>query len=272
MSERLTDADLLRTLTEIYTWPSQAYWRYHEIRALEQIPFAKPILEIGCGSGQLTALLVQHVELALDVNPRSVEKARRVSGQVYGDIVCLDARNIARLSSRYGTVFANCVLEHIPGVDAVIKGAFEVLHEGGRLVITVPLREMNNHLSFQSDWYARYRQRQLEHVNLWSGDEWVTALARAGFSEINVKPYLGPDACKRWDRVDALGSLGLGRYQIAPIANRVAGYLVPKALREATARHSLRIFLPHVGLAEDLSSACAAVIVGRRTSKCGQEI
>ena len=155
---------LMTELLRIYNWPSQAYWRYFEVRALRRLVYDEPILEIGCGDGQLTSLILGTVEDAIDINPKSVQKCRKNASHVYRNVRCLDARELQATPSGYGTVFANCVLEHIPDIETVLRGCHRSLRLGGKLVITVPLVRMNDYLLFRQDWYAHLRREQLAHV------------------------------------------------------------------------------------------------------------
>jgi len=55
----------------------------------------------------------------------------------------MDARDLKLDGLTFRTVFANCVLEHVPGVDKVLSMLISVLETGGRIVATVPFVEMN---------------------------------------------------------------------------------------------------------------------------------
>jgi len=138
-------------LLGIYFWPSQAYWRYFEVLALRRLVYNVPILEIGCGGGELTSLILSAVDDAIDINPKSVQRCRRNASHVYRNVRCLDARELQTTESGYGTVFANCVLEHIPDIENVLRACHRSLRPGGKLVITVPLVRMNEYLLFRPE-------------------------------------------------------------------------------------------------------------------------
>jgi SAM-dependent methyltransferase len=71
-------------------------------------------LEIGCGDGQLSSMMFDKIDEAIDINPRSVEKSRRAAGKLYRRVRCLDARQLEFSNGGFGSIFANCVIEHIP--------------------------------------------------------------------------------------------------------------------------------------------------------------
>ena len=135
--------DEMTATLNIYKWPSQAFWRYFELQALKQIEYERPILEIGCGDGQFSSLVFREIDEAIDVNPRSVEKCRRLANHLYRRVQCLDARELQFSEGGYGTIYANCVMEHMPDIEGVLAGCYRGLRPGGKLVMTVPLTQMN---------------------------------------------------------------------------------------------------------------------------------
>jgi SAM-dependent methyltransferase len=262
--DRIEDLEALLTGC---TWPSEALWRSLELDVLRSLSFERPILELGCGDGHFTELLLDHVEEAIDVNPRSVERARG-RGDLYGEVRCLDAADLANTQpAQFGTLFANCVLEHIADLPAVLNVAAHVLRLGGRLITTVPLLEMNRHLLLRTQWYAELRRRQLAHHNLWNPDEWRRRLRAAGFTPIEVVPYLGPTMCRLWDALDFPACIGVGRYRTGALARQVFSTLVPRVFRDRL-RRTLAVWLARkIGTRGRLSDpACAALLVAVRST------
>src|SRR5208283_2776522 len=115
MSELLdySDAELLRLAQTVYDIPSLAAWRAAELKALRQCTFAPPVLEIGCGNGRFTSLLLQRVDWGVDLNPREVELCAQ-GNHTYRRLGCMDARRLTFADGVFATVYANCVVEHIP--------------------------------------------------------------------------------------------------------------------------------------------------------------
>jgi SAM-dependent methyltransferase len=212
-------------------WPSEAYWRLLELAAVRPhlLDAASPVLELGCGDGLFTALTGLQVDLAVDREPRAVQRAGDRQS-VYRAVRQTDIRNLDASLGPFGTIFSNSVLEHVPDIDSVLERACELLVPGGRLIATVPLREMNGHLAVRGSAYARMRQSQLQHRNLWSIEEWRARLGAAGFATVKTDSYLDAAACRRWDRLDAGGALGAGRYRVAPAIHRLAGVTLSASL------------------------------------------
>jgi SAM-dependent methyltransferase len=256
--------DSMIATLRVYQWPSQAFWRYFEVQALRKISCEHPILEIGCGDGRFSSMVFEEIDEAIDVNPRSVEKCRKMSGGLYRRLRCLDVRELTLQDGGFATVYANCVLEHVPEIEKVLAGCFRGLRPGGKLVITIPLVRMNRHLLFPWGWYARLRQRQLAHINLLSESGWEDLLRGIGFSVIEFHPYLSGKACKFWDTIDSPGCVGVGRYRVATVLGRLAGVFLPRSVRAWLLRY-LASWLSEVAEANGTQGPpCAAVLIARK--------
>lgn len=247
----------------IYKWPSQAFWRYFELQALKQIDYERPILEIGCGDGQFSSLLFREIDEAIDINPRSVEKCQRLAKHLYRRVRCLDARELQLSEGGYGTIYANCVMEHIPDIREVLAGCYRGLRPGGKLVMTVPLAQMNEHLLFRWSWYAKIRQRQLFHVNLLTKQVWNELLITIGFSAIEFRSYLSGRACKFWDTIDSPGCIGFGRYRLAPVLGG-AFRLAPVGLKNRALTLLSGWLTNKTRMNESKEPACAVLVIAQK--------
>ena len=69
--------------------------------------------------------------------------------------------------------------------------------------------------------YAGWRNRQLNHLNLWSLDEWEQRLAAAGLEVERVRPYLQRRWVGLWDGLELLQQIWVAR-------RRVFGLLWPR--------------------------------------------
>lgn len=100
------------------------------------------VLEIGCGIGTLTSLLVKKAGtlLAVDISPSSIEIARKNLGH-YSNISFLvsDMSNFDT-SKKYDFIILPDVLEHIPYEQhaALFKTFKAVLAENGKICIHIP--------------------------------------------------------------------------------------------------------------------------------------
>jgi SAM-dependent methyltransferase len=259
----LSNAGILRATQAIYPIPSLAAWRAAELRVLRDFgpEFVGPILEIGCGSGLFASLLLSQIEVGIDYNPRAVEICRR-SATIYREVRQMDARDMAFSDASFATVFANCVIEHIPQLDRLLAECYRVLAPGGKLITTVPLHTLNQHLLLPFPWYARQRARDLEHLNLLSKENWLGAFARAGFHHVRAVPYLSGKACRAWDEVDGPACFGAGPVRLARVYQMTMAALPSKWRRAVEARwHRHFSFV----LEDDPScNSCAMALVAER--------
>lgn len=225
----------------------------------------RPILEVGCGRGEFTSLILDLVDVGIDLNPRSVAAARYVSGKhgaTFLRVETCDARALPEEFGQFNTVFANCVLEHIPDLDQVLNGCRKASNLGARLYATVPLIRMNDYLSRRGFRYAEYRAHQLSHVNLWSEEEWKDVLSKAGFAVESIVPYLGPSQCAVWDRMDILACWGVGRCKVGPVLGRIIN-LLPDFIRNAVLNQSVKLVRPHLEDEDTVAFPCAALIIAK---------
>ena len=241
--------------------PSEAYWRLLELSAVRRhiAEAAQPMLELGCGNGAFTELTGLQVDVALDREQRAVQCAARRRG-VYRAVYVADIRELDETLGLFGTIFSNSVLEHVRDVEPVLERCRELLVPGGRLLATVPLRRMNEHLALRLPIYARARQRQLQHHNLWSVEEWQARLEAVGFETVTADPYLDAAACRRWDKLDVLGAIGIGRYRLGPALHLLVARVLPAPLKRSMSARLSRLLLswarrPPEGL------GCAVVLI-----------
>ena len=120
---------------------------YHRVSApqlewasevLERLELAgdEVVLDAGCGSGRVTALLAQRVAegrvIGIDASESMVAKAR----ETLGDRVELRIGNLTELDMEreVDVVFSNAVFHWIPDHDALFERLHRALRPGGRLV------------------------------------------------------------------------------------------------------------------------------------------
>ena len=255
--------ELLTLTLPIYEAPGQALWRAFELAKVRElrdtVGFDGPVLEIGCSDGIFSSLVFDSVDDGIDINPRAIERAR-VSKHVYERLHVMDAREMSFPEGTYGTVFANCVIEHIPDLEQVLRDSFRVLKPGGKFVATVPLREMNDYLVVRQDWYARMRQRQLSHVNLLTTAEWHALFKRVGFDRVETSPYLVGSQCTVWDRLDVPVCVGVGgRYNVGAVL-RILGRRLPARAKRSLLR-TTAARLAEIAARPPAGAPCAAALV-----------
>lgn len=130
-----------KTSVSNYDWNSSLYqekhafvWHYGENLLKLLNPQSKErILDLGCGTGQLTAKIAEAGAevIGIDSAPEMIEQAQQNYPQLQFKVA--DAKNF-QLSQPVDAVFSNAVLHWIPQADEVINSIHESLKIGGRFI------------------------------------------------------------------------------------------------------------------------------------------
>jgi len=91
------------------------------------------ILDLGCGTGALTAEIAERgaETLGVDRSEEMISQARKKFPALKFEV--LDAREL-RFNAEFDAVFSNAVLHWIPKAKQVIAGVAQALKPGGRFV------------------------------------------------------------------------------------------------------------------------------------------
>jgi SAM-dependent methyltransferase len=252
---RLDDAELLAACLKAYCIPSLAAWRAAELKTLRGFDFDPPVLEIGCGGGRFSSLLLSRIDVGIDLSGRELKMCRR-DGRSFDGVLRMDVRSLGFKNGHFGTVFANCVVEHIPGLQGVLTECRRVLRPGGKFIATVPLKRMEEHLLLRGKQYVRSRAKKLAHVNVLDERGWEGELEAAGFRSVRTTTYLPGALCEKWDHIDGPICLGWGPCTVARMYNLCFAAL-PRQLKDRLERIWIGHFLP--GLATDRSKEPCAL-------------
>ena len=160
------------------------------------VPQASRVLEVGCGNGASTRLLMKHLDPAelVGVDPASgfIEMARRNFTDEHRVSFHLgDAVRTGQPDASFDAVVAHTVYSHLPAPEEALKEAHRVLKPGGTLVvfdgdyatITVELFEGDPlqaivDVILRSLVHAPHIMRHLPKL-----------ASRAGFNVTNVEPH-----------------------------------------------------------------------------------
>ncbi|BAU48705.1 methyltransferase [Sulfurifustis variabilis] len=180
--------------------PSLGLWRAAEVAVLREQRFAPPVLDLGCGDGLVTSLVLRRVDYGVD--PSIAALARADALGLYGELIARPVEHAGIAPGSIGTVLSNSVLEHLPDPALVLRAVARLLRSGGRLVFTTPSEGFSPSLGLPFDAYRRWRNRTYGHLNLWSPERWRSELDRAGLSVEYVRAYLRPSLVRLWDLID----------------------------------------------------------------------
>jgi len=150
------------------------------------------IIEVGCGHGNLTALLLdRELVVATDLDAASVETVRnrfRGHGNVRAcvfDVACPPPKEL--IDCRVDSVISLNVLEHLPQDDLAVGNMIGLLPRGGTLIIVVPA-----HM-----WLYGTMDAAIGHYRRYTKDT-MRSLLQKGGARIESQFYCGLVAAVGW--------------------------------------------------------------------------
>ncbi len=192
--------------------PSLGLWRGAEVAVLRSQEYLRPVLDLGCGDGLITSLVLPQVEYGVDPYRRALEGA--VQRGLYVQLIDRPVEEADIPDGSIGTILSNSVFEHLPDPDEIIRTVARLLKPAGKLVFTTPSDAFSAWIAFPTRRYSDWRNRHYDHHNLWSVERWGDALDRAGLEIIEVRPYLSHGWVRFWDVMDLLEQVWIGRRRL----------------------------------------------------------
>lgn len=174
--------------------------------------FTPPVLDLGCGDGLVTSLVLPRVDIGLDPNRSAINQASGLG--LYERLVPELMEEAGLPVNSLGTIISNSVLEHVEQIDAVLASISAALTPGGWLIFTCPTDAFSSWLSIPGARYAALRNAHYQHLNLWPVAEWDRRLARVGLRIEYVRPYLSRNWVRTWDALELLQRIHIRRTRI----------------------------------------------------------
>lgn len=186
-----------------------ALWRSIEAKHFGKVELKRPILDIGCGFGEFAGVFFEsQVEVGVDIDYRELVNAMK--GNKYMSLSRADARNLPFADQSFSSVVSISTLEHIIGVDKVLKEAFRVLKPGGMLAVTVVMDKLDDStfygptlkkigLTKLGEFYVKIYNKVFHHHTMLSKKQWEKQVANAGFNIKVSKEIISPKVTRIFD-------------------------------------------------------------------------
>lgn len=183
-------------------WNPKQYERFRDERrqpffdlmALVQPQAGMRVVDLGCGTGELTRLLHLHLQARETLGIDRSEAMLAKSGAYAGGTLLFENGDIATFaaSGSYDLIFANAALQWVPAHDELLSRLTTALAAGGQLAVQVPANHDHpSHLvAAEVAGEAPFREALGGHVRLapvLAPEQYAELLDRLGYREQHVR-------------------------------------------------------------------------------------
>jgi trans-aconitate 2-methyltransferase len=215
----------------------QLAWAREQLERLE-LTGDEVMLDAGCGSGRVTALLADRVPdgrvYAVDVAPSMVAHARETLGD-RATVLCQDLVELD-LPEPVDAIFSNATFHWIHDHDALFAALRRTLRRGGQLVAQCggkgnidAFRTLADEIAGEKP-FAPYFVDWIRPWNYATDAETAARLERAGFTEIDT--WLEPKSVTPEDPRSFIQTVCLVRH-LDPLPEELRGPFVDRVLERA---------------------------------------
>lgn len=140
------------------------------------------VLDLGCGNGYLCQIIAQERKqcdiTGLDYSDKQIKELQGKDDSIKW--ICGEATKTELTYNSYDYVTCCETLEHVDDPDSLIKEAYRLLKDGGKLILTTPFR---NHIpSVEHVWEFEYEDIQ-DMMDKYFDNAWAFPWA-SGWSEV----------------------------------------------------------------------------------------
>jgi SAM-dependent methyltransferase len=221
MTDRLTDQSGSplppESLAKDYLWLNlkdlpyfRALLRAIEARFYQDLELPSPVLDVGCGDGHFASVAFDHT-LDVGIDPwweplhLASTAGAKVGRQAYRLLIQAQGSQIPFPTATFGSAISNSVLEHIPGIEAVLAETGRVLKPGAPFYFCVPNQNFLDSLSIGrafdrlglvslGDSYRSFFNRIARHHHCDTPEVWGQRLEQTGFELEKWWHYYPPEA------------------------------------------------------------------------------
>lgn len=199
----------------------RALLRGIECRLFEDAgPLEDPVLDLGCGDGHFASMAFAGIDgkaqLFTGIDPDETMVREAQTRGVYRYPLAASATSIPFPDDSFNTVVANCVIEHIPDIEAVLSETARVLKPGGRFIFGVPSHRFADMLLGTSVFrtlgieslaqaYGNWFNRHSQHYHTDDPETWHRRLRAHSFDVEEWEYYMSPAGHRAFDLAHYLG-------------------------------------------------------------------
>ena len=163
-------------------------------RLLESLPVSpeSKLIDIGCGTGNVAALLrqlyPQVTVCGLDISPKVIARAKELDQTGDIEFIVATESEIPFADSVFDTAVCRFSLHHYPDLAAHFREVRRILESGGTYLIVEVLPESGRFHTMLNDVFAAAERESTGHVAYYSLDDYKEMLAQASFKLRSVRP------------------------------------------------------------------------------------
>lgn len=201
-----SSSSILRNLARThFHQPAICLFRALELTELRDFEFSAPILDLGCGNGDIGDLVLRSHWPVIGMDLLRSEVRAAVRREVYEGLAVADGAFLPFSDRAFGTVISICVMEHISNDRDVLAEVARVLQPGGLYIFTTPSEHFESQLIHSEDpAVVASVNRRLGHFHYRSAEEWSDLLGNYGLQSIEHRFFLPAATQRLWQRLDTL--------------------------------------------------------------------
>lgn len=124
---------------------------FYDLLALLKVQPGLEVIDLGCGTGELTGKLADTVPgsnvLGVDSSEEMLGKSRQIGGSTL-NFECISIENQLEKEQQWDVVFSNAALQWVPDHETLFPRIMTKIKPGGQLLVQMPSQHHNitNHL------------------------------------------------------------------------------------------------------------------------------